>query len=86
MKKFTDASYLYLDAFATVVSLVAQYLLAKKKIENWVLWITVDIFAITLYLLKDLNLTAGLCLVLIVLSLLGYGNGQISWRAELHKT
>ena len=81
MSHFTDASYPYLDAFTTVVSLVAQYLLAKKKIENWILWIIVDIFAIVLYLLKALNLTAGLYLLLLVLSIIGF----LNWKASFYE-
>lgn len=67
----TDASFAYPDAFTTVASLVAQYLLARKKLENWILWILVDIVAINIYLRKDLELTAGLYMILLILSIIG---------------
>jgi nicotinamide mononucleotide transporter len=67
----TDASFVYPDAFTTVASLVAQFLLARKKLENWILWILVDIVAINIYLRKDLELTAGLYTILLILSIIG---------------
>jgi nicotinamide mononucleotide transporter len=50
------ASYPYLDAFTTIMSLLAMYMLAKRKIDNWYLWILVDIIAVVLYFVKDVKL------------------------------
>lgn len=72
----TDASYPYGDAFTTVASLVAQYLLARRKLENWVIWIIVDVVAINIYLLKGLYPTSGLYAVYLVLSI----SGWVHWR------
>ncbi len=75
MSTHTDADFPYFDAYTTVTSLVAQYLLAKKKLENWVLWILVDLVAIPIYILKGLLFTAGLYFVYLLLST----SGLISW-------
>jgi len=76
MQQNTDASYPYGDAFTTVASLVAQYLLAKRKLENWIIWIIVDIVAINIYLLKGLYPTSVLYGVYLILSI----SGWLQWR------
>ena len=47
--EFADAKFPYIDAFILVASIVAQFMIAKKKIENWYIWIFVDIIATILY-------------------------------------
>ena len=81
MDRFTTADFAYADAFTTVASLIAQFLMAKKKLENWLLWIIVDVVAIQIYFLKDLNWTAGLYFVYLLLCLFGY----FSWRKDERK-
>lgn len=76
MDTSTDADYAYIDAFTTMGSLVAQFWLAKKIIENWILWIIVDVVAITVYTLKDLHVVAFLFFVYLILCVYGYYN----WR------
>jgi nicotinamide mononucleotide transporter len=68
----TDASLPYLDAFATNASLIAQWLLGRKVLESWLVWIVVDVFSIGMYLMKDLYLTAALYAVFLALSVQGY--------------
>src|SRR5690606_30153278 len=46
MARYTDAAAAHLDAFVAAASLAAQYLLARKKLESWLLWIAVDVVAI----------------------------------------
>ena len=82
MGKFTNADFAYADAFTTVASLVAQFLMAKKKIENWVIWIIVDIVAIQIYFLKELYFTAGLYLVFLLLCIFGFRTWQRSLSIE----
>lgn len=76
MGTLTDASVPYADAFTTVTSLIAQWLLAKKRLESWVFWIAVDIIAIGVYFYKQLYFTTGLYSVFLVLAVLGY----IEWK------
>lgn len=59
------------DSFTTVLSLAAQYLLCRKRIENWFFWIAADIVYIPLYLYRSLPLTALLYGVFLVMCLFG---------------
>ena len=59
IKRYTNAAAPYPDAFIVVTSLVAQWLLAKKKVESWHLWIIVDVVAIGVYFYKHLYLKIG---------------------------
>ncbi len=72
----------FLDAFTTVLSLIAQYLLNCKRIENWYVWIMADLLYIWLYLQKDLNLTAILYAIFIGMCIAGL----LTWfRAYRHQ-
>ncbi len=79
MRTHTNADFAYFDAFITVTSLLAQYLLTQKKIENWLLWIAVDLVAIPIYLLKELYYTSGLYVVYLLLCI----SGLLAWRKTL---
>jgi nicotinamide mononucleotide transporter len=68
-----------LDAALTSTSLVAQYLMTRKYVENWILWITVDVVYIGLFFIRDLRLTALLYAVYLALAILGY----IQWNRTL---
>ncbi len=59
------------DSFTTVLSLVAQYLLTKKFIENWYVWITADIIYIGLYFYKGLYLTSVLYIIFMCMCFAG---------------
>ncbi len=68
-----------LDAFTTVLSLAAQYLLNRKMLENWFVWIVADVLYIYLYIARGLQLTAVLYGVFLCLCIAGY----VSWRRTL---
>jgi len=65
------------DAATTVVSLIAQYMLTRKLLANWWLWISVDVAYVALYVAKHLYLTAALQPLFIALCVAGLR----SWRA-----
>jgi nicotinamide mononucleotide transporter len=77
---YTDASFPYIDAGATSLSFAAQFLIARKKIENWYLWMIVNITYIAIYINKDLYLYAVLFSVYLSLAFAGLRR----WRRELH--
>lgn len=81
MTTFTDASVPYGDAFTTVTSLIAQWLMARKKLESWLFWIAVDVLAIGIYWYKSLLLTSGLYALFLILAILGWLAWQKSLRA-----
>jgi len=69
------------DSLILVLSVIAQYLLSRKVLENWYLWIVVDLIAAPLYVYKGIVLTAGLYVVFLVMSVAGL----ISWRRVLSR-
>ncbi len=69
------------DAFTTVLSLAAQYLLNRKILENWFLWIVADVLYIYLYLTRGLHLTAVLYAVFLCLCVAGF----VRWRRTLRE-
>ena len=75
----TDASLPYLDAATTVMSLIAQWMIAKKKIENWILWIAADVIYTGMYIYKSLYLTSVLYFIFIILAIIGY----LEWKKNL---
>jgi nicotinamide mononucleotide transporter len=72
MHRFTDAAAPYPDAFTTILSVIAQFLLTRKILENWTLWIVADIVYIGVYSYKALYWTAGLYVVFLALCIQGY--------------
>lgn len=76
---FTDAALPYLDALLTSMSLVAQWLVAKKKLENWVVWIVADVIYVGMFIFKESYPTAVLYFVFIILAVIGY----VNWKKRL---
>jgi nicotinamide mononucleotide transporter len=73
---YQPAAFPYLDSFCTVVSLTAQVYMARKVLENWLIWIFVDIVYTGIYISKDLQPTAIMFAIYALLALYGY----IDWR------
>jgi nicotinamide mononucleotide transporter len=72
LQKYTNASYPWLDSALTCLSLSAQWMIAKKYIENWIVWIVVDLAYLPLYLSKNLPLTAILYTLFLLMAFKGY--------------
>lgn len=68
---YTNTDVPNIDGFLTAGSLLGQVLLSRKKVENWIIWIVVDILYVGLYLYKGLALTAILYGVFVVLAAIG---------------
>lgn len=79
MHRLTDASFPFWDAAVAIPSVIAQLLLSRRLVENWVIWIGVDLLAIPLYAAKELWLTAILYGVFLVLASWGLASW---WRAR----
>ncbi|MEH3104831.1 MAG: nicotinamide riboside transporter PnuC [Sphingomonas phyllosphaerae] len=76
MHRWTDAALPWWDAGIAAASIAAQVLMAKRAVENWWLWIAIDVASVPLYLAKGLYAFAGLYLVYLALALWGL----IDWR------
>ena len=72
MRAYTDASYPIWDASVAAFSVAAQLLMSRRYVENWILWILVDLLSIGLYAAKELWLTTGLYTVFLLLAVYGF--------------
>ena len=79
LARFTDASLPYLDSATTSTSLVAQWMMTRKILENWAVWVVVDVVYVGMFIFKKLYLTAGLYAVFLVLAVMGF----IQWKRSL---
>lgn len=72
LKKTTDAMLPFLDAFTTVFSLVATWLMVNMIQENWLYWIVIDTISIYLYAKRGLKLSSALFFLYLLLAFDGY--------------
>jgi nicotinamide mononucleotide transporter len=82
LARATDASFPFLDSSLAAGSLAAQFLQARKWLENWTVWIAVDVVYVGLYLAKQLRATALLYLLFTGLAVAGH----LSWRHSLARS
>jgi nicotinamide mononucleotide transporter len=68
-----------MDSLTTALSITATWMLAKKYIEHWLIWIFVDIFSAGLYVYKGLWPTVILFIVYTVMAVIGY----LEWKKDL---
>jgi len=77
--RFTDNPAPYVDSSLLVWSLVAQWMTARKWLENWILWILINTVSVPLYVTRNLWITAVLYIGLWILAIFGYR----AWRRSL---
>ena len=82
LQKYTDTDVPYADGFCTAMSFTAQLLMTRKILQNWLIWIVVDICYVPLYLHKHLSLTALLYFALIILAVMGYKDWRKTYREQ----
>lgn len=75
---FTDQANPYADAFTTVFSLAATFMVVKKVLENWIYWIVIDIVSIFLYHQRGYSLSAFLYFVFTILAVVGF----VAWHKK----
>jgi nicotinamide mononucleotide transporter len=78
-KKYTDATAPFLDSFNTAFSLVAQWLLMQKRLENWVFWILVDAIYVPMFIWREKYPSAVLYLIFLGLAVKGYYDWKKSY-------
>ncbi|MDQ1918974.1 nicotinamide riboside transporter PnuC [Massilia pseudoviolaceinigra] len=74
LHRYTDSHVWRIDGFLTAGSLLGQLLLSRKKVENWLVWIVVDVLYVGLYIHQNLHVTAVLYAAFVVMAWFG-------WRA-----
>ncbi len=81
LARTTDASLPLADSALTAASLVAQYMMTRKYVECWLVWIVADAAYVAMFMYKSLWLTAGLYLVFCALAVIGWHQ----WRQSLRE-
>ncbi|WP_333809393.1 nicotinamide riboside transporter PnuC [Flavobacterium sp.] len=78
--KFTDWTA-YIDTLTTALFFVGMWLMAKRKIENWIIWIVADVISVPLYFYKGLTFSSMQFLLFTIIAILGY----LEWKKFLQK-
>jgi nicotinamide mononucleotide transporter len=81
LRHATDAALPFMDSFLSSTSLVAQWMMTRKKLENWLVWIAVDVLYVGMFTFKGLYLTAGLYAVFLALAVRGFADWRRSMQA-----
>ena len=76
LRRYTDTDVPWWDAFPTAASVLGQWLLGRKYVENWPTWIVVNVVGVALFAYKGLWLTVLLYAVFVVMSFVGWS----AWR------
>jgi nicotinamide mononucleotide transporter len=79
LHRFTDSAAPFGDGVTTALSLTAQYMLSRKLLENWWVWMSADVIYIALYCYKSLYLTGVLYALFFAMCIAGYAG----WRKSL---
>jgi nicotinamide mononucleotide transporter len=78
LKNYTDSNVPVADSLATSLSIVATWMLARKILEHWLVWIFVDLFSIGLFWYKELYPTVVLFVVYTIMAVVGY----FEWKKD----
>ena len=78
LARTTDAALPWLDSVTTNTSLVAQWLMTRKILENWTVWMAVDVVYVGMFMYKTLYLTAALYAVFFALAAVGH----VQWKRD----
>ena len=79
LHRATDASLPFMDSALSSTSLVAQWMMTRKKLENWLVWSAVDVLYVGMFIYKGLYLTSALYAVFPALAVRGY----VEWRRSM---
>ena len=80
LSNYTDSTVPKFDSFTTALFIAGMWLMAIKKIENWLFWILGDVLVIPMFAIKGLAFTSVQYIVFLVLAIMGY----IEWRKRLN--
>lgn len=81
---FTNSTVPFTDAFTTALSIVGMYMLARKYIEQWWVWLVVDVVSSALYIYKELYFTAALYALYAIIAIFGYRKWKQLMNNEKH--
>lgn len=78
--QYSNQANPYLDAFTTIFSLMATFMVAKKVLENWIYWIIIDAFSVYLFASRGLYMTSVLFILYTLIAIFGY----FSWKKQFN--
>lgn len=76
--QYSNQANPYLDAFTTIFSLMATFMVAQKVLENWIYWIIIDAFSVYLFASRELYMTSVLFILYTLIAIFGY----FSWKKQ----
>jgi len=79
--KLTNSTVPFWDSTTTALSIIAMWMLSRKFVEQWLVWIVVDGITVGLYIYKGIPYTAGLYALYTILAIAGY----LRWKKEIEK-
>ena len=79
LRTYTDSTVPLADGFASATAYTGMWLMARKKLENWLWWIATNLAAMPLYFIKGFVFTSFQYLVFLILAVMGY----VEWRRKL---
>ena len=79
LSEFTDSRVPFFDSMSTALSIVAMWMLSRKLVEQWLVWLVVDAISVGLYLYKGIPITAMLYTLYCALAIAGY----VRWRKQV---
>ena len=82
LERQTDAAFPYIDSLTTYSAIWATFLVARKVLENWWYWLVIDLISILIYWSRDLELTAFLFVVYVIL----IPFGLVAWTRSFRST
>ena len=77
---FTDSDVPWWDAFTTALSVIGMWMLARKYLEQWLVWIVVDVVCVGLYIYKELYFTSGLYALYAIIAIFGW----LNWKKMMN--
>lgn len=80
LNKFTDSDIAIWDSITTAASITGTWMLARKILEHWLVWIFVDTLSVGLYIYKELYPTVALFIVYTIFSIVGFYQWKKEWK------
>ena len=79
LAEFTDSTIPFFDSMSTALCIVAMWMLSRKLVEQWLVWLVVDMISVGLYFYKGIPGTASLYTLYCILAIAGY----LRWRRQV---
>ena len=79
--RYTDSTVPWCDSFTTALSIIGMWMLARKYLEQWWVWMVVDVVCVGLYFYKELYFTSALYALYAIIAAFGW----VNWKKLMQK-